>query len=206
MNFAVCLAPDPNRMARAKAKVDLFKKDASHQANVLKSKNIHVKAKVREGEIGMGHSRAKSDVYQNTLAAIGTGMQASEMAFQEFAKGQKISDEAGVQRDTKWATNQYKALLAKQSSIESAIDSTMGRNFDAYSLKAERKFKHIESKNKALYATRAIYGAPVFMPPKDKAGQMMANINLALSIASAATGLGGMKTASGDSLSQAIFK
>ena len=44
------------------------------------------------------------------------------------------------------------------------------------------------------------------MPPKDKAGQMMANINLALSIASAATGLGGMKTASGDSLSQAIFK
>ena len=47
----------------------------------------------------------------------------------------------------------------------------------------QRDYLSRMAKNRAALGVRPEYGAPVFMPPKDRAGQMFANIQMGLQIA-----------------------
>ena len=85
----------------------------------------------------------------------------------------------------------YEALLAKQSQIESSIDNTFGRNMDVMHQSITRNYQNQMAKNRQALGVRPEYGMPVMMPPKDKAGQNWANLQLALSIAGMGAGFVG---------------
>ena len=52
-----------------------------------------------------------------------------------------------------------------------------------------RDYRNRMARNREALGVRPEYGAPVFMPPKDRAGQFMNNLSLGLQIAS--LGMGG---------------
>ena len=80
----------------------------------------------------------------------------------------------------------FSALLKKQSDIEYTIDNTFGRKMDTVKQGIKRQYLSQEAANRQALGVRPEYGAPVMMPPKDRAGQLFANLQMGLSIASLA--------------------
>ena len=80
--------------------------------------------------------------------------------------------------------NKYKQILAKQAQIESSIDTTFRRNMDGTLNKIDKYNRIALARNKEKVGLPPEYGAPVMMPPKDKQGQMFANLQMLLSIGS----------------------
>ena len=183
MNFAVC-APDPNAGIRMQARIEKKKKDTQWHSAKLKYWNKEVSVKARQGALTKGLSRSRSDAYSKALWTLGKGRLAQESVQKQKAKLSKYDQKAGVSRSNRYMSNAYKAILDKQRAIESTIDNTFGRNMDIAQQAIKRNHMYQVAQNRMRLGTKPEYGAPVMMPPKDRAGQMMANLQMGLSIAS----------------------
>ena len=81
-------------------------------------------------------------------------------------------------------TSKYKEILDKQRQVESHLDNTFGRNMDTKWQGISRIYQNQVVQNREKLGVRPEYGAPVMMPPRDRAGQMFANLQLGMSVAS----------------------
>ena len=177
-------APDPNRGIRMQAKIEKMKKDTAYHSASLKYWNREAGVKRRQGGLTRGLSRSKSDAYSKALWALGKGRLAQEAIERKKARVSRYADRTGVSRSNRYNVAAYKKILDQQRQIESSINTTFGRNMDIAHQMIKRNHLTQVAKNRASLGSRPEYGAPVMMPPKDTAGQMFANIQMGLSIAS----------------------
>ena len=187
-------APDPNAGIRQQAKIEKQKKDAAYHSASLKFWNREAAAKQRIGGLTKGLSRTKSDAYSRAIWALGKGrLQQQKIYRSGFAKLSRVSDKTGESRARRYMSGKYRDLLDKQRQIESSLDATFGRNMDTLWQGMKRNHMNKVVKNREKIGIRPEYGAPVMMPPRDSAGQMMANISMGLQIASIGVGLSDIK-------------
>ncbi len=165
------------------AKIEKLKKDTQYHSASLKFWNRESGAKRRVGGLTRGYSRTKSDAYSKALWALGKGRLAQEGINRAKAKVSRYSDRSGVGVSNRYNVAKYKAILDKQRQIESTLNNTFGRNMDIAHQMIMRNHNTQVAKNRASLGARPEYGMPVMMPPKDRAGQMFANLQLGLSIA-----------------------
>ena len=168
-----------------RARIEKQKKDASYHSASLKYWNREAAAKQRIGGLTTGLSRTKSDAYSRAIWALGKGrLQQQKIYRKGFAKLSRVSDKTGESRARNYMSGKYRELLDQQRQVESSLDATFGRNMDTLWQGIKRNHQNKVIKNREKIGIRPEYGAPVFMPPPDRAGQMMANIQMGLSIAS----------------------
>ncbi len=166
------------------AKVEKMRKDTQYKSESLKYWNREVSAKQRQGGLTKGLSRSRSDAYSRALWTLGKGRLANEAIYRSRAKLSKYDLKRGESRSNRFMASKYKELLNKQRQLESTIDNTFGRNMDIKHQAIHRNHMYHVAKNREELGARPEYGAPIMLPPKDKAGQMMANMQLALAIMS----------------------
>ena len=185
-------APDPNRGIRMQARIEKKKKDAQYASASLKYWNREAAAKQRIGGLTKGLSRTKSDAYSRALWTLGKGrLQKQKIYRAGFAKLSRRADKTGESRARRYQSGKYRELLDKQRQIESSLDATFGRNMDTLWQGMKRNHMNKVISNREKIGIRPEYGAPIFMPPKDKAGQNFANLQMALSIAGIGAGFAG---------------
>ena len=177
-------APDPNAGVRRQARIEKMRKDSQFHSASLKYWNREAGAKRRVGGLTRGLSRTKSDAYSKALWALGKGRLAQEGITKAKAKLSRYSDRSGVGVSNRYNVAKYKALLDKQKQIESTLNNTFGRNMDIANQMIMRNHMTQVAKNRASIGSKPEYGPPVMMPPRDRQGQLMANLQLGLSIAS----------------------
>ena len=182
-------APDPNAGARMQAKIRHQEKAAKYGSDSLKYWNretSYVRGKHRNV---IGLSRTKSDAMSKALFTLGKGRQQLEAYQREYhakAGARAFKDSSGTGYSKTADRSAYLALLKKQSDIEYTIDNTFGRKMDTVKQGIKRQYLSQEAANRQALGVRPEYGAPVMMPPKDRAGQLFANLQMGLSIASLA--------------------
>ena len=187
-------APDPNAGIRMQAKIEKQKKDIQFSAEKLKYWNREVGHKKGLARAGMGLSRDKSDAYSAAVFAVGKGRQLTagynkKMMALSREPGGYISQQTGTSFSRNKSLNKFKEILDKQQQVESRMNNTFGRNMDIAFQGIQRNYQSNLAKNREALGVRPSYGAPVFMPPKDRAGQNWANIQMALQIAGIGAGL-----------------
>ena len=176
-------APDPNRMARWQAKVEHRKKFTQWHSETLKYKNRATSYHRGIDRIAMGHSRAKSDLAQKTRWTIGKLREKQQENYIAYAQKQSV-DEGGRSWRARNLDQNYKKLLSNQAQIEQTVNQVVGRNQDIINAGIDRQMQNKWAANREKLGVRPEYGAPIYMPPKDKAGQMWQNIQLGLQVAS----------------------
>ena len=172
-----------------------MKKDAQYHSASLKYWNREASFKQGKNRITKGLSRSRSDAYSRAKWALGKGRQQQANLFKarskfnlsRYGEGRGISRARGF-RGGKGMSEKFEALLDKQRQIESSLDTTFGRNMDATYQKIQRNYLSQMAANRQRLGVKPEYGMPIMMPPKDKAGQSWANLQLALSIAGMAAG------------------
>ena len=167
------------------AKIEKQKKDTQYASESLKYWNRETSYTRGKHRIGTGLSRAQSDVYSRAMATLGTARKYEEGYAKQRFGVQRHSDETGVSYSSRRNLGKYQELLAKQAQIESSINNTFGQNWDTLQQGVIRQHQNHQSGNREALGVRPEYGMPVMMPPKDKAGQNWANLQLALQIAGA---------------------
>tara|TARA_R100001198_G_scaffold72413_1_gene44551 strand:- start:253 stop:795 length:543 start_codon:yes stop_codon:yes gene_type:complete len=167
------------------AKIEKMKKDSQYASESLKYWNRETSFVRGKQRIGTGLSRAQSDAYSRAMATLGTARKYEESYAKERFGVQRHSDETGVSYSSRRNLGKYQEILAKQAQIESSINNTFGQNWDTLQQGIIRQNQKFQAENREALGVRPEYGMPVMMPPKDKAGQRWANIQLALSIAGA---------------------
>ena len=182
-NFAVC-APDPNRGIRMQARIEKMKKDTQYYSASLKYWNREAGVKRRQGGLTRGLSRSKSDAYSKALWVLGKGRLAQEGIYRQKAKLSRYDQKTGVSRSNRYQAAKYKEILDQQRQIESTLNNTFGRNMDIAHQMIMRNHNTQVAKNRASLGARPEYGMPVMMPPRDRQGQMFANLQLGMSIGS----------------------
>ena len=185
MNFAVC-APDPNKAVREQARLEHEKKLQQYHSASLKYWNREAAAKQRSGALTTGLSRARSDAYSKALWALGNGRKITQGLYKKRAALKSRYDQKrGVSRASRYMTGKYRAILDKQRQVESTLNATFGRNMDKMYQGIQRQYLNHMAKNREALGIRPEYGAPVTMPPKDKAGQLFASLSMGLSAVTA---------------------
>ena len=170
------------------AKIEKMKKDTQYHSASLKYWNREASVKQRQGALTKGLSRSRSDAYSKALWTLGKGRLAQESIYKQKARLSRYDQKTGVSRSNRFMSAKYKAILDKQRAIESTIDNTFGRNMDIAHQAIQRNHMSQVAANRQRLGTRPEYGAPVMMPPKDRAGQAWANLQMGLSIASIGAG------------------
>jgi len=166
------------------ARIEKMKKDTQYFSASLKYWNREAGVKRRIGGLTRGLSRTKSDAYSKALWVLGKGRLAQEGIYRQKAKLSRYDQKTGVSRSNRYQMAKYKAILDKQRQIESTLNNTFGRNMDIAHQMIMRNHNTQVAKNRASLGARPEYGMPVMMPPQDKAGQMFANLQLGMSVAS----------------------
>ena len=178
-------APDPNAGIRYQAKQEWKKKNQQYKSESLKYWNREVSAKTRQNAITKGYSRSTSDAYSKALYVLGKGRLATQNIAKQKAGLSRFDLKKGVSRSSRYMTGKYRAILDKQRQVESTLNATFGRNMDKMYQGVKRQYLNHMAKNREALGIRPEYGAPVMMPPKDKAGQLFASISMGLSAVSA---------------------
>lgn len=179
-------APDPNAGIRMQARQEHKKKLHQYNSASLKYWNREVAAKQRSNALTKGLSRARSDAYTKALWALGKGRQANEKLYKSRAKLSKYDQKSGVSRASRYMSGKYRDILDQQSRIESTINTQFGRNMDIMNQGITRQHQNYVAKNREKLGVRPEFGAPVMMPPRDKAGQFFNSISMGLQFASLA--------------------
>ena len=180
-------APDPNAGIRMQARLRNKEKHALYKSESLKYWNRETAYTRGKQRIAAGKSRTRSDAYSKTLWALGEGRKLKAAAYSKYAK------EAQTPVNKKFTSRSYRArnlnskyleLLNKQGQIESTAKNIVGRNTALIDQQINRQNQQHLAHNRAKLGIRPEFGGPVYLPPKDKVGQMWANIGMAISIAS----------------------
>ena len=189
-NFAVCLQ-DKNAGARAQARYQDAQRKFEYRSRGLKFHNKETSYIRGKNAATIGLSRTKSDAYQAALHTLGKGRQAKEALVREYAAKQK-GFEGGTSRQIRGGrTNEFLALLAKQSNIENTIHQTFGRNMAIAEQGMKRQYMNAMSKNReALGIAPSEFGPPTPMPPKDYMSSFMDVASFGLSMVNPLSTLG----------------
>ena len=182
-------APDPNRGIRMQAKIEHRKKMGQYKSEQLKYWNRETSYVRGKSRIGTGLSRSQSDAYSKAMATLGVARTYQADYEREKAGIQRHSDESGVSYSNRRNLGQYQKILAKQAQVESSINNTFGRNYDTLHQGIVRGYQNKIADNRQKLGVRPEFGAPVFMPPRDRAGQNWANLQMGMSVLSSGIGI-----------------
>jgi len=171
------------------AKIEQKKKLSQYQSEQLKYWNRETSYVRGKHRIGTGLSRAQSDAYSKAMATLGVARTYQADYAREAAGIVRHQDESGVGRSNRRNLGKYQKILAKQAQIESSINNAFGRNYDTLHQGLTRNYQNQLADNREALGIRPEFGAPVFMPPKDKAGQTWANIQMGMSVVSSGIGI-----------------
>ena len=180
-------APDPNAGVRRAAQERQNAKHAKFGSESIKYWNRETTYKRGKSAAATGYSRAKSDAYVKALNIVGSGRKSAETLQKGYATSRYVDEGGGSRRAGR---NALHALLQKTAQIDAASDDAMGKNLDILHQGLTREYITKQAKNKARLGAPPEWGAPVMMPPKDKAGQFLATLQTGLSIASSVMTLG----------------
>ena len=197
-------APDPNAGIRYQARQEHKKKLQQYNSESLKYWNREVSAEQRQNAITKGYSRSTSDAYSKALYVLGKGRLATQNIAKQKAGLSRFDLKKGVSRSSRYMTGKYRAILDKQRQVESTLNATFGRNMDKMYQGIQRQYLNHMAKNREALGIRPEYGAPVMMPPKDKAGQLFASLSMGLSAVSAIATLAPLLAASDKRLKENI--
>ena len=159
------------------AKIEKEKKDYAYRSNALKFFN-------KETSWVRGDQRAATGLSRTQAQ----GRQVSQQAVAEYGQKQFV-DEGGRSRTA--GRNTYLALLAKQSQIESKINSTFGREMAHAQTGAVRQYQNKIAKNRQALGLPPEYGAPVMYRRQSLWEQAQPMLEFASTVASIGTGFGG---------------
>ena len=180
-------APDPNAGARRAAEQRQIAKHAKFGSESIKYWNKETTYKRGKEAIAMGYSRGRSDAYVKALEIAATGRAQKEATVKGWT-AKRFADEGG--RSSRAGRNNLLELLAMTAEIDKASSNAFGRNMDIAHQGLMRDYVSKQSKNKSRLGAPPEWGAPVMMPPKDKAGQFLNTLQAGLSIASSVMTLG----------------
>ena len=197
-------APDPNAGIRYQARQEHKKKLQQYNSESLKYWNREVSAEQRQNAITKGYSRSTSDAYSKALYVLGKGRLATQNIAKQKAGLSKFDQKKGISRASRYMTGKYRTILDKQRQVESTLNATFGRNMDKMYQGIQRQYLNHMAKNREALGIRPEYGAPVMMPPKDKAGQLFASLSMGLSAVSAIATLAPLLAASDKRLKENI--
>ena len=199
-------APDPNAGVRRAAQERQIQKHAKFGSESIKYWNKETTYKRGKEAAAIGLSRAQSDGYVKALNIVGSGRQAAEGYQKAYATSRYVDEGGGSRRAGR---NALHALLQKTAQIDSATDEALGKNLDILHQGLTRDYMTKQAKNRSRLGTPPEWGAPVMMPPQDKAGQFLANLQMGLQIATAvggfATGFGAVGLAAAKTKTAASF-
>jgi len=182
----VC-AKDPNAGVRRAAEEKQIAKTAKFGSENVKFWNKETTYKRGKSAIAMGFSRAQSDGYVKALNIIGSGRKSAENLQKQYATSRYVDEGGGSRRAGR---NALHALLQKTAQIDAASDDALGKNLDILHQGLTRDYITKQAKNRARLGQPPEWGAPVMMPPRDRAGQFLATLQTGLSIASSVMTLG----------------
>ena len=193
-------APDPNAGARRAAEERQNAKHAKFGSESIKYWNRETTYKRGKEAAAMGFSRSKSDAYVKALNIVGSGRRQAEDLQRAYAGGRYVN-EGG--RGVRAGRNTLHKLLQQTSQIDKASNEAFGKNYDILFQGIQREYITRQAKNRSRLGAKPEWGAPVMMPPRDKAGQFLATLQTGLSIAGSiggfASGFSGVTAAAGKS-------
>lgn len=184
-------APDPNAGIRRQAKQRHLEKAVNYNSAALKYWNRETTYVRGKQAAATGFSRAQSDTYSKAVHAWGEGNRRRQDIARAYMQKQVVADEDGVGRSRSFGrTQKLSELLSKQSRVDELMKNTFGRNMDIAFQGHKRTYEGNLAKNRSRLGVKPEYGAPVMMPPKDKAGQFLANLQTGLSIGTSLATMG----------------
>ena len=180
-------AKDPNEGARRAAQERQNAKHAKFGSESIKYWNRETTYKRGKEAAAMGFSRSKSDAYVKALNIVGSGRRQAEDLQRAYAGGRYVDEGGGARRAGR---NTLHKLLQQTTQIDKASNEAFGKNYDILFQGIQRDYITRQAKNRSRLGAKPEWGAPVMMPPRDKAGQFLATLQTGLSIASSVMTLG----------------
>ena len=187
-------SPDPNAGARRAAKAEHNARVAKYGSDSIKRWNSETSYSIGKNTNIRGYSRDTSDAYQKAINILASGRVSQQSDYINYAtsKAAALSGQAGRSRTAGKAA--FQNILRNAGAIENSISNAFGRNYDTRIVGATRTYQTADAKNLASLKAKPEFGAPVMMPPRDRAGQFLNNLQTGLSIGTSLTGLGAFKS------------
>ena len=158
---------DANAGARAAAKQRALEKDAVFKQKALQFWNKETTLARTLNRNVLGYSRDISDAYTRATKFQGRTRQAKQNLLAKYYKKKKVN-EGG--RSRRYGQAQYLDVLRQQSTLESRLNQTFGRDMAYMQTQAERKYLAANARGREALGIPAAYGAPVMMPPTNRLG------------------------------------
>ena len=146
---------------KQQANIEKQKKDYAYASEALKYWNKETSWVRANQRAATGLSRTQSDLYTRALAIQAQGRQISQEAVTAYGQKQFAGHAGGEAASRTAGRNTFLALLAKQSQIESKINSTFGRDMAYAQTGAVRQYQNKIAKNRQSLGLPPEYGAPV---------------------------------------------
>ena len=172
---------DANAGARAAARQRALEKDAIFKQKALQFWNKETTLARTLNRNVLGYTRDISDAYTRATKFQGKTRQAKQNLLAKYYKKKKVN-EGG--RSRRYGQAQYLDVLRQQSTLESRLNQTFGRDMAYMQTQAERRYLAANARGREALGIPAAYGAPVMMPPTNRLGG-------ALQIASTVASIGG---------------
>ena len=175
---------------KERAKIDQQKKEFAESSKANQFRNREAGWQIGQNRNVIGLSRDKSDIYARSRDIIGKGRQLQQQSFKEYAmlKGGAAA-EGG--RSTRAGRNDYLALLAKTSQIESKIGNTLGREYASATQGINRQYMAKVAANRSKLGLRPEFGPAVMYQPQSPWQKLQPVIGAVSTVASLGTSFGG---------------
>ena len=177
---------DANAGARAAARQRALEKDAVFKQKALQFWNKETTLARTLNRNVLGYSRDISDAYTRATKFQGRTRQAKQNLLAKYYKKKKVN-EGG--RSRRYGQAQYLDVLRQQSTLESRLNQTFGRDMAYMQTQAERKYLAANARGREALGIPAAYGAPVMMPPTNRLGGALQIASTAASIAGSAASM-----------------
>tara|TARA_R100000781_G_scaffold44223_1_gene30075 strand:+ start:642 stop:1400 length:759 start_codon:yes stop_codon:yes gene_type:complete len=173
---------DPNAGARQQAKIQHKQKIHEYKNNAVKYWNRETRyAKNKQFILGIGESRAQSDIKQSIMRKHGKALSSKEK-LQRAYQVEQFVNEGGRSRAA--GRNTVLGLLSQKAKLERGVSQAAGRGEAIAQEGLRRGRSKLLQGNQNRMGTLPKFGAPVYMPGKDTGGQIMGAVSTGLSIAS----------------------
>ena len=176
-----------------RARMEHAQKQIAFEGKRVQYYNKEVAASKQSDRNIIGLSRDYSDAARQAKYVADTARKTGEGLAIEGAQnlGGELDLKGGESVSNRRGMADYKKLLYAQGRLENAIDHTFREKASRVNNLIGRGYQARRAANRsALGLPPNPIQALTFMPPKDRAGQMWANLQMAVSIASAVSGMG----------------